>query len=356
MSSIFGDKIKISIFGQSHSKAIGVTFDGLESGFKIDFESLQDFLNRRAPGQNEFSTPRKELDEPEFISGLVDGVTCGAPLTALIYNKNTRSSDYNNIVDIPRPSHADYTANIKYNGYQDVAGGGHFSGRLTAPLCVAGGIAKQILKSKGIEVFAHISSIKTVKDDTFDKVKPDIKALSKIAEKDFPVLNDEKGELMKKEILTAKENLDSVGGTIECVITGLKAGIGNPNFDGIENRISSVIFGIPAVKGIEFGNGFDCEKLYGSENNDEFYYEGNSVLTKTNNCGGILGGISNGLPIYFKTVLKPTPSISKSQNSISLKDKKDAKLSVKGRHDPCIVARAVPCIEAAAAIAILDLI
>lgn len=356
MSSVFGDKIKVSVFGQSHSKAIGVTIDGLEAGFEIDFDELQNFLNRRAPGQSSLTTSRKEFDKPEFVSGLVGSVTCGAPLTALIFNQNTRSEDYKNIIDIPRPSHADYTAQIKYNGYQDVSGGGHFSGRLTAPLCIAGGIAKQILKSKGIEVFAHISSIKNIKDDTFDKVNPEFEKLRETSKKDFPVLNDEKGKLMQKEILLAKEKLNSVGGTVECVITGVKPGLGNPNFDGIENKISSLIFGIPAVKGIQFGNGFDCESLYGSENNDDFYYKDDCVLTKTNNCGGILGGISNGMPIYFKTVLKPTPSIGKEQNSISLKDKKDAKLTVKGRHDPCIVARAVPCIEAVSALCILDLL
>lgn len=356
MSSMFGNKIKVSVFGQSHSEAIGVTVDGLEAGIKIDLDELQKFLNRRAPGQNEYSTKRKEADKPEFISGTVNEVTCGAPLTAVIYNKNTRSEDYKNIVDIPRPSHADFTAQVKYKGFQDVAGGGHFSGRLTAPLCIAGGIAKQILKQKGIEVFAHISSIKNIKDDSFDKVNPDIESLRQICDKDFPVINDDKAELMKKEILIAKENLDSVGGTVECVITGIKAGVGNPNFDGIENKISSVIFGIPAVKGIEFGNGFDCTELYGSENNDAFRIENNEIRTVSNNCGGILGGISNGMPIYFKTAIKPTPSIGKEQNSVSFENKTNTKLVINGRHDPCIVARAVPCIEAAASLAILDLL
>ena len=356
MSSIFGNKIKVSIFGQSHSQAIGATIDGLPAGIKIDFDELQAFLSRRAPGNNEFSTPRKEADMPEFVSGLVDKTTCGAPLTALIFNKNQNSSDYKNIMDIPRPSHADYTAQVKFGGFQDVAGGGHFSGRLTAPLCIAGGIAKQILKQQGIEVFSHISSIKDVNDDEIDKVNPDLDLLAKTVNKPFPVINDLQGERMKETIILAKNNLDSVGGTVECIVTGVKAGVGEPNFDGLENRISSVVFGIPAVKGIEFGNGFDSTLLYGSENNDEYYYDNEKIVTKTNNCGGILGGISNGMPILFKVAFKPTPSIAKEQNSVSFKDKKNTKLVVKGRHDPCIVLRAVPCVEAAAAIAILDLI
>ncbi len=356
MSSFFGNKIKISIFGQSHSKAIGVTIDGLPAGTPIDFDELQEFLNRRAPGQNEFSTKRKEEDKPEFVSGIVGNTTCGAPLTALIYNKNQISNDYKNIMDIPRPSHADFTAQVKYGGFQDVAGGGHFSGRLTAPLCVAGGIAKQILKQQGIEVFSHISSIKNIKDDAFDSVNPDNQKLQEVINKPFPVLNDLKGDLMKQTIINAKNELDSVGGTVECMITGIKAGIGNPNFDGLENRISSIIFGIPAVKGIEFGNGFGSTLLFGSENNDEYYYQDDNIVTKTNNCGGILGGISNGMPIVFKVALKPTPSIAKEQNSVSFKEKQNTKLVIKGRHDPCIVLRAVPCVEAAAAVAILDLI
>ncbi len=356
MSSIFGNKIKVSVFGQSHSKAIGVTIDGLPAGIEIDIDELQEFLNRRAPGNNEFSTKRKEADKPEFVSGLVNNTTCGAPLTALIYNTNQKSNDYKNIMDIPRPSHADYTAQVKYGGFQDVAGGGHFSGRLTAPLCVAGGIAKQILRQQGIEVFSHVSSIKNIKDDDLDKVNPDKDLLNKVINKPFPVFNDLKGDLMMKTIINAKSESDSVGGTVECVITGVKAGLGNPNFDGIENKISSIIFGIPAVKGIEFGNGFSSTLLFGSENNDEYYYDNDEIVTKTNNCGGILGGISNGMPIVFKVAFKPTPSIAKEQNSVSFKEKKDTKLVIKGRHDPCIVLRAVPCVEAAAAIAILDLI
>ncbi len=356
MSSTYGNNIKVSIFGQSHSKAIGVTIDGLPAGIRIDLDELQTFLNRRAPGNAKFATSRKEPDAPEFLSGLVNNTTCGAPLTAVIYNQNAHSSDYNNIVDIPRPGHADFTAQVKYKGYQDVSGGGHFSGRLTAPICIAGGIVKQILENMGIEIFAHINSILNETDDTIDKIKPDISLLKSISSKNFPVINDEKGQLMQKIIEKAKQDGDSVGGTIECVVTGLKAGIGNPMFDGLENKIASACFVVPAIKGIEFGNGFECSTLYGSQNNDEFYYENDDIKTRTNNHGGILGGISSGMPLYFKVAVKPTPSIAKAQNSISFSRKENTILEIKGRHDPCIVPRAVPVIEAVTALAIYDAI
>lgn len=354
MSSVYGKNLKVSVFGQSHSKGIGVTIDGIPAGEKIDTAKLQEFLNRRAPGNAIFTTQRKEPDAPEFLSGIVDGNTCGAPISAVIFNTNAHSNDYKNIVDIPRPAHADFTAQVKYKGFQDVAGGGHFSGRLTAPLCIAGGIVKQILENKGIQIFAHILSIKGIRDNTFDKVNPEIGTLKTIASKQFPVINDEKGVIMMKEIENARMDCNSVGGVVECVAVGLKPGIGEPMFDGLENRIASAVFGVPAVKGIQFGNGFSACELYGSENNDEFYYDGDNIKTKTNNHGGILGGISSGMPLYFKVALKPTPSIGKEQNSVSFSEKKDAKLIIKGRHDPCIVPRAVPVIEAVTALAIYD--
>lgn len=326
MSSIIGDNIKISIWGQSHSDAIGVTIDGLPAGIKIDIKKLSEFLKRRAPGQDKYSTPRKEEDLPEFLSGLVDNTTCGAPLCAMIRNTNKKSSDYKNITDIPRPAHADYTAHIKYNGFNDVAGGGHFSGRLTAPLCIAGGICLQILESMGIKISAKIKSIGGEED----------------TQKAY--------ELIDK----ARENLDSVGGIIECVAENVPVGLGDPMFDGMENRISRIVFGIPAIKGIEFGNGFLCASLNGSENNDAFYIDNGKIKTKTNNHGGILGGITSGMPIVFRVAVKPTPSIAKEQDSISLTKNENTKLTIHGRHDPCIVPRAVPCIEAACAIAILD--
>lgn len=326
MSSTYGKNLKIAIFGQSHSEAIGMTMDGLPAGFSIDMDELQSFMNRRAPGRDKYSTPRKEADKPDFISGLVGNVTCGAPLTAIIKNTNTRSSDYDNIRDIPRPGHADFTAHVKYGGFEDVSGGGHFSGRLTAPLCIAGGIVKQILAESGITVDAVIKEIGGNSEDPY------------------------------RAIEEARGRGDSVGGIIECTVNGLPAGIGNPMFDGVENNIAKAVFAIPAVKGIEFGRGFDAGRICGSENNDEFYYEGEQVRTRTNNHGGILGGITSGMPVVFRVAIKPTPSISIQQNSISYSRGEDDILRVRGRHDPCIVPRAVPCVEAACAIALYDLI
>lgn len=353
MSSMTGKMIKISVFGQSHSEAIGVVIDGLPTGIKLDFDEIYAFMARRAPGNNAFSTARKEADKPEILSGLADGFTCGAPLCAVIKNTNTRSGDYSNLKDCPRPSHADFAANIRYNGFNDVAGGGHFSGRLTAPLCFAGAVCMQILKQKGIEIKAHIYSIADVKDTPFDIVNI---TDEDITSKDFPVINDEQGKLMQEKILEAKSEADSVGGIIECAVTGVKAGYGSPMFDGIENIIAKNIFGVPAVKGIEFGNGFDCTLLKGSENNDPYRIKDGKIVTETNNSGGITGGISTGMPIVFKVAMKPTPSIGKEQKSVSLSKNENTDLVISGRHDPCIVQRAVPVIEAVAAISILDII
>ena len=347
MSSSYGKKLRLTIFGQSHSPAIGMTLEGIPAGSVIDMEKLKAFLKRRAPGQNAYSTARKEADIPEFISGLSSGnVICGAPLTAIIRNTDTRSSDYSQLKTVPRPGHADYTADIKYEGSQDYAGGGHFSGRLTAPLCIAGGICLQLLEKKGIRIFSRIESIADVHDTG--------EFTEDVSEKDFPVQSDAAGERMKERILQAKNELDSVGGIIECRITGMPAGIGDPMFDGMENRIASVIFGIPAVKGIEFGAGFEAASLRGSVNNDAFVIRDGKVVTLTNNCGGILGGITNGMPLTFRTAFKPTPSIGLEQRSVNLETMQETVLTVKGRHDPCIVPRAVPCVEAAAAVAVYD--
>lgn len=346
MSSIYTGNLSLSIFGQSHAKAIGVTIDGLPAGFPIQLDTLQHFLDRRAPGRADWSTPRKEADRPEFLCGLKDGKTCGAPLTAIIANTNTRSGDYDALADVPRPGHADYTAQCKYHGAQDVSGGGHFSGRLTAPLCIAGGICIQLLAAQGITVRARIVRIGTATDPSpFDRP---------VADKPFPVVDDVAGAAMRKQIDEAKAAQDSVGGVIECVIDGLPAGVGEPMFGGLENRISSVVFAIPAVKGIEFGAGFAAAALRGSENNDAFFVENGKIFTKTNHCGGILGGISNGMSVVFRAAFKPTPSISRPQQSVRLSSMEQTTLCVQGRHDPCIVPRAVPCVEAAAAIAILD--
>lgn len=352
MSSTYGEKLKLSIFGQSHGPAIGMTLDGIPAGLPVDLQSLQRFLNRRAPGQNDHSTPRKESDVPEFLSGIVDGYTCGAPIAALIRNSNTRSKDYSQLKDCPRPGHADYSAQMKYGGFQDVAGGGHFSGRLTAPLCIAGGLCKQWLEAKGIRIGAHLSVCAGVPDEPvfLDWADPDLDSI----QTDFPVINPEAGAKMREAISAAKADGDSVGGLIECVVTGLPAGIGDPMFGGMESRIAQIVYGIPAVKGLEFGSGFTGSYLRGSQNNDSFYYSDGTVRTKRNYAGGILGGITNGMPLVFQVAIKPTPSISQPQQTISLQSQEETTLQIQGRHDPCIAPRAVPVIEAAAALAIFD--
>lgn len=353
MSSMTGNKIKISVFGQSHSEGIGVVIDSLPAGKKIDLEKVYEFMERRAPGRSILSTQRKEADKPEILSGLVNGVTCGVPLCAVIRNTNTRSADYNNIADTPRPSHADFSGFMRYNGFNDVAGGGHFSGRLTAPLCFAGAVCMQVLEEMGIKIQAHILRIKDVSDESFNPVSV---AEMNIGKKPFPVINEKAGEKMRAEIDKARLDCNSVGGIIECAVTGLRAGLGNPMFDGVENMLAKNIFGIPAVKGIEFGNGFAAAGLFGSENNDDFCIENGEIKTVTNNSGGINGGITNGMPIIFRAAFKPTPSIYKEQNSVSIKDKTEKKLKIEGRHDPCIVPRAVPVVEAVTAFTILDMI
>ena len=347
MSSTFtGQHLRLSIFGQSHSEAIGMTLDGLPAGIPVDSDELQRFLNRRAPGRNDWSTPRREEDRPEFLCGLKDGYTCGAPLTAIIRNSNTRPKDYSQLKITPRPGHADYTAEVKYRGFQDFSGGGHFSGRLTAPLCIAGGILKQALESRGVTVDARIKAIAGIADNS-----PFARC---VAEKEFPVVDDAVGAQMREAIAKARAEGDSVGGVIECAVLGLPAGLGDPMFDGMENRIAAIVFGIPAVKGIEFGEGFAAAELRGSENNDCFTVEGGKVVTTTNHSGGILGGITNGMPLCFRVAVKPTASIAKEQDSVDLQTLQPEKLTVTGRHDPCIVPRAVPVVEAAAAIAVYD--
>ncbi len=355
MSSEYGKALKISVFGNSHGKAVGVNIDGLPAGEEIDREKLLAFMERRAPGRNAVSSARKEADIPVFLSGIADGKTCGTPICAIIENKDVRSGDYDGFAVTPRPGHADYTSVVKYGEDTDIRGGGHSSGRLTAPICIAGGIAKQILERRGIYVGAHLSSAGTVKDDAFP-INPTKELFEEIAKKPFPVINDECGEKMTETILAASAQLDSVGGTVECAITGVNAGLGSPMFDGLENRIAAAVFGIPAVKGIEFGAGFDSSKMFGSENNDAFMIKDGKVATKTNNCGGILGGISNGMPIVFKVAFKPTPSIGKEQKTVNLKTMTDTVITVKGRHDPCVAVRAVPAIEAIAAIVMLDIL
>ena len=346
MSSSYGENIRLSIFGQSHSPAIGMTLEGIPAGEHIDFQELQRFMERRAPGRKDYSTARKEGDLPEFLSGVRGEFTCGAPLTAIIRNGDTRSKDYAAFSNLPRPGHADYTAQVKYFGYQDYAGGGHFSGRLTAPLCIAGGICLQILKRQGIEVISRIKSIGSVEDKGPLTVST--------AARDFPTVDEAAGMAMQEAIREARMARDSLGGVVECAVLGLPAGLGDPIFGGMENRIAAIVFGIPAVKGIEFGAGFQAAKLRGSENNDSFVIEDGQVRTRSNNCGGILGGITDGMPLIFRAAIKPTPSIAMEQDSVDMVKLTEAKLTVGGRHDPCIVPRAVPCMEAAAAIAVYD--
>lgn len=346
MSSTYGENLHLTIFGQSHSPAIGMTLEGIPAGEPIDFEALQRFMERRAPGRNAYSTARREADAPEFLSGLRGDTTCGVPLTAIIRNGDTRSRDYAPFSAVPRPGHADYTANVKYFGYQDYAGGGHFSGRLTAPLCIAGGVCLQILKRRGIEVISRIRSIGDVED------APPLTAST--AEKAFPTVDEAAGEAMQAAIAQARAQGDSLGGVIECAVLGLPAGLGDPMFGGMENRIAGIVFGIPAVKGIEFGAGFAAAKLRGSQNNDSYTVRDGRVETRSNHCGGILGGITNGMPLVFRAAIKPTPSIAMEQTSVNLDTLTEEHLRVGGRHDPCIVPRAVPVMEAAAAIAVYD--
>ncbi len=328
MSSIYGENLKLSIFGQSHGAAVGMTLDAIPAGQPVDFEALQSFLNRRSPGQTPLSSGRQEADIPEFLSGIVDGFTCGAPIAAMIKNTNAHSGDYDNLKDCPRPGHADYTAHIKYGGYEDAAGGGHFSGRLTAPLCIAGGLCKQWLENMNIQITAEAIQIGT---------------------------EHEKSK-MEAAIADAKKNGDSVGGKIRCTATGLPAGLGEPMFGGVESRIAQIIYGIPAVKALEFGDGTALAAMRGSKANDAFVMENGTIKTCSNHCGGILGGITNGMPLCFTVTVKPTPSIAISQQTVSLHRMENTVIQVSGRHDACIVPRAVAVVEAAAAIAIYDMI
>lgn len=355
MSSIWSNKISISIFGESHGPAIGVVIDNLPCGEHINMDEVLAFMARRAPKQNKTSTQRREKDLPQIMSGLLNNKTTGTPLCAFIPNEDTHSQDYSNISKLARPGHADYTGAIRYRGFNDVRGGGHFSGRLTAPLVFAGAVCGQILERRGIYTGAHIYSIHNIKDTPFDPINVSREQIIELRKKEFPVINDKKGELMIKDIEKAREALDSVGGVVECCSINVPAGIGSPIFDGLENNIASLVFGIPAVKGIEFGAGFDCSKMLGSQNNDEFYVDEHGyVVTKTNNHGGILGGISSGMPITLKVAFKPTPSIAQPQQTIDYSSMTNDVLSIKGRHDPCVVPRAVPCVEAAVNIALLS--
>ena len=355
MSSEFGKLIKVSVFGQSHGRAIGVVIDGLPAGEAVDLTELQAFLDRRKPGKSPLSTARKESDAPTFLSGLENGRTCGAPLCAVIENGDQHSSDYTGLTDTPRPGHADYTAGIKWGGQADMRGGGHFSGRLTAPLCIAGGIAKQILARRGVFVGAHLKEVAGIPDEPFP-LHPTADLFREIAAKPFPVLDETAGAWMQNAILSAREALDSVGGIVECAAIGLPAGLGDPMFDGVENRLAAALFGIPAVKGLEFGAGFEAARLHGSENNDPFILKDGAVATASNRAGGILGGITTGMPLVLRAAFKPTPSIARPQKTVRLSAGEETTLEIRGRHDPCIAHRAVPVVEAVTAAVLLDLL
>lgn len=355
MSSEFGKNLKVTVFGQSHGRAVGVVVDGLPAGEAVDEGELFAFLARRRPGGT-LTTPRQEEDVPVFLSGLVNGRTCGAPLCAVIENGDARSQDYENLKDVPRPSHADYAAFAKWGKAADLRGGGHFSGRLTAPLCIAGGIAKQILARRGVFAGAHLLEAGGERDVPFPLL-PGREVFEKIASKPFPVIDDGRGAAMQAAISRAAQEGDSVGGIVECAAVGIPAGLGAPMFDGVENRVAQAVFGIPAVKGVEFGAGFASARKRGSENNDPFTLdESGNIVTDKNDCGGVLGGITTGMPLVFRAAFKPTSSIAKPQKSVSLSEGRAVELVISGRHDPCVAVRAVPAVEAVAALVILDLL
>lgn len=355
MSSVLGNKVRLSVFGESHGEAIGCVIDGLPAGIKLDMDKILLDMKRRAPGRDKTATPRKESDAPEILSGVLNGVTTGAPLAMMIKNNNTRSGDYSNVMTTPRPSHSDYPAFVKFNGNNDVRGGGHFSGRLTAPLVFAGSVAKQILAEKGVNIAAHISKIGSVSDMPFDKTNIDTEIMNSLQADAFPTISTEREIEMRAVIEDARLRADSVGGSIECAVTGMPVGVGGNMFDTVEGKISYAIFGVPAVKGIEFGAGFDFVGEYASRVNDEYKIDDGRVCLASNNNGGILGGMTTGAPIVFNVAIKPTPSIAQPQNSVNLETMENETLVINGRHDPCIVPRAVPVIECVTAFAILDL-
>ena len=354
MSSTYGEKIKISVFGESHGGGIGVVIDGLPAGEAIDFDAVLAQMARRAPGRDKTATPRKESDTPRVLSGMLGGVLTGAPLCAVIENTNTRSQDYGDLLAKPRPGHSDYTAYIKYHGANDIRGGGHFSGRITAPLVFAGAVCRQLLERRGIQIAAHIQSVGSIHDKPFDPVAVPSALIKRLSASSFALIDESAEEAVRAEIEAARLAQDSVGGTIECAVTGLPAGVGEPMFDGLAGAIAKAVFGVPAIKGIEFGAGFALAAMRGSRANDAFCYQNGHVVTETNHCGGILGGIANGMPLIFRCAVKPTPSISQPQKTVDLQTGENTVLTIHGRHDPCIVPRAVPVIEAVTALAIIN--
>jgi chorismate synthase len=357
MSSQIGNKLKVSVFGESHGSGIGAVIDGFPAGVDIDSDELLAFMKRRAPGRDKTATPRKESDLPTVLSGILGNTTCGTPIAAIIANSDQHSNDYKNVASVARPGHADYTGFVRYDGFNDVRGGGHFSARLTAPIVFAGGLCKQYLSQRGIYIGAHLASVGGVSDDLFDAVELTSDVLLSPGKKGFPVINDSAEEKMREVIEAARLDADSVGGVVEVAAIGMPVGIGSPIFDTIEGRLAFGYYGIPAVKGVEFGAGFGVAQMRGSQNNDEFYMAGEGVVkTRTNNHGGVLGGITSGMPVTARLAFKPTPSIGKPQKSIDYRNLTDAEMGVKGRHDPCVAVRAVPVVEAVTAIVLMDML
>lgn len=351
-----GNKLKVTVFGQSHAPAIGCVIDGLPAGFAPDMERVLAFMARRAPGQNAWSTSRRESDMPEILSGIVDARTCGAPVTAVIRNSDQHSKDYSGLKRTPRPSHADFTALAKFGDSYDVRGGGQFSGRLTAPLCFAGALAVQLLEQRGVTVAAHIAQIENVFDDPPDFARVCREDLETLLGKSFPVFDDAAGEKMRQAIEAARLEQDSVGGVVRCFALGVPAGVGEPMFGGVENRLAGALFGIPGVRGVSFGTGFAAAGMRGSQHNDPFVMDRGAVRTRTNHAGGVLGGITSGMPLVVNVAFKPTASISREQDTVNLETKENARLTIHGRHDPCIVPRAAPVVEAVTALVILDML
>ncbi len=354
MSNTFGDRLKVTVFGQSHGEAVGAVIEGLPAGFEPDWERVAGFMARRAPGRDPLSTARAEPDEPRVLSGLAGGRTCGAPLCAVIENRDRRPGDYDAALRVPRPSHADFPAHARYGAHYDARGGGQFSGRLTAPICFAGALCLQLLERRGVRVGAQLKSVGGVPDASPDSLLLTSETVGELARKPFPVFDDARGLLMREEIRAAKEAGDSVGGTVRCFALGLPAGLGEPMFDGVENRLAAAFFAIPGCRGVSFGAGFEAAGMRGSEHNDGFFVDGGRVRTLTNRHGGILGGLTTGMPLVADAAFKPTPSIALPQRSVDLRSMTDTEIVVKGRHDPCIALRALPAVEALAAVTLLD--
>jgi len=354
MGSTWGNILKISLFGESHGEAVGAVIDGFPAGVSVDEEFVKEEMMRRAPG-GRLATPRSESDECRIVSGVFKGISTGAPICGIIRNSNTRSSDYLNLADVPRPSHADLSGILRYQGYSDLRGGGHFSGRLTAPLVFAGALCKLYLKGKGVVIGAHLDSVGTIKDQSFDLRHLNRELFDSLTPKELPFIDDEAGARATAEILARKQEGDSVGGVVESAVLGIKAGYGSPIFNAVESRIASLVFAIPGVKGVEFGEGFNIARMIGSQANDRFCIKDDRIYPETNYNGGCLGGITTGAPIVFRAAFKPTASIGKPQLTANIRTGGMEELVIEGRHDPCIAVRAVPVVEAAAAIAVADL-